>query len=256
MHNVRSQNENPAFGHHVHNPQARINEGDNPAFRHHLHLQNEPVRKEDVVMGEVAMEDYIPRESHRERRPMAPPPKPSRENERPQHQQSSHRLNRHSSAHKQEIREMETQEHREHNFRTISTTSTIKIRDEDDEPISASAVHHSSSFGLERQNSTLSTLSTLSEPSPNIYGSNSGKSITGDGLPVSREEALAMIRERRGRARSMHQDDKKDDGRGKSRPPTRQEAPKTPRRDISVGTVKSTSQRNARSVSRGRLHGL
>lgn len=231
---VRRIGENPVFAsqsftQRVQSQDEPVRQGDNPVFGHHLHTRDEPVRREDRSM-----------------RPPAPPAKRSHnrgdENERPKdHLREPHHANHYSSHHRPE-----------HNFRTISTTTKIFLRsDDDDEPKSASAIHHSSSstgFGMDRVNSS------LSEPAI-ITRTLSEKSVNSD-LPVSREEALAMIRERRGRARSMHQDDKKDgSGRDKSRPPTMQEAPKTPKRDISVGTVKSTSQRNARSVSRGRLHG-
>ena len=229
IHGREKQPLNTIFNHHLHSQNDAVRLEDvqntNPVFLHNIHSQNELVRR-----------DGVPRERERERRPMAAPAKHSHEVERPrerEHHQTNHRSeNQHHHRHQRP----------EHNFRTISTTTRIQIKSEDDDeaPKSASAIpsasHHA--FGMPRCDST------LSEPATTKVSD----------LPVSREEALAMIRERRGRARSMHQDAPKEGG--PSRPPTRQEAPKTPRREISVGVVKSTSQRNARSVSRGRLHGL
>ena len=210
----------PPFTHHTHRPEESI--------RHGLEQQYQPVRSEPVRAERI--------------RPMGPPPVPKRASPAFEAQESQH----HSQHSQHQNREREHTE-RAHNFRTISTTTKIAIKNEEDDdamtPLSAISHHSGAGFGLQRCGSTLSSASEPTLPTGN--------------LPVSREEALAMIRERRGRARSFHQGDApKEDGRNKSRPPTRREAPKTPRRDISQGTVKSTSQRNARSVSRGRLHCL
>lgn len=209
----------PLFTHHIHRPEESV--------RHGHEQQYQPVRSESVRAEKI--------------RPMRPPPVPKRASPAFEAQGSQH----HSQHSQHQNREREHRE-REHNFRTISTTTKIAIKDEEDDdvrtPLSAISHHSGAGFGLQRNGSTLSSASEPTLPTGN--------------LPVSREEALAMIRERRGRARSLHQGDvPKEDGRNKSRPPTRQEAPKTPRREISQGPVKSTSQRNARSVSRGRLHG-
>lgn len=208
------------FTHHIHRPEESV--------RHGHEQQYQPVRSESMRAERI--------------RPMGPPSVPKRASPAFEAQVSQN----HSQHSQHQNREKEHREI-ELNFRTISTTTKIAIKNEEDDdvrtPLSAISHHSSAGFGLQRSGSTLSS---ASEPT-----------LTTGNLPVSREEALAMIRERRGRARSLHQGDApKEDGRNKSRPPTRQEAPKTPRRGISQGPVKSTSQRNARSVSRGRLHGL
>ena len=238
------------------------NEVKPPPITDHLQRQNELLNEEDamdVEMGDApdTHHDHRPEETvrhgHEEQhqpvrskpveaeriRPMGPPPVPKRASPDFEAQVSQY----HSQ---HQNREREHSE-REHTFRTISNTTKIAIKDEEDDdirtPLSAISHHSGAGFGLQRSGSTLSSASEPTLPTGN--------------LPVTREEALAMIRERRGRARSLHHGDApKEDGRNKSRPPTRQEAPKTPRREISQGPVKSTSQRNARSVSRGRLHGL
>lgn len=210
----------PPFTHHIHRPEEDV--------RHAPEQEDQPVRRE-AVWGERI-------------RPIRPPLVPKRASPSVEAQVSQ----QHSQHSQHQKKENEHRE-RERNFRTISTTTKIAIKNEEDDedrpPLSAISHHSGAEFGLQRSGSTLSSASEPTLPTGN--------------LPVSREEALAMIRERRGRARSLHQGDApKEDGRNKSRPPTRQEAPKTPKREISQGPVKSTSQRNARSVSRGRLHGL
>ncbi|KFY37892.1 hypothetical protein V495_06881 [Pseudogymnoascus sp. VKM F-4514 (FW-929)] len=111
------------------------------------------------------------------------------------------------------------EEHSEPTFHTISTTTRIPLALPSD----------SDSTPIERPSSTPAVSSSLDPAlSPTM----------------SREEALAMIRERRGRARSMHQ--------------TQVSKLMTPKkgREVSapVGSGMATAPRSARSMSRGRMN--
>ncbi len=227
-----------SFHHPVHQSQEKIAAHEsNAVFHHHVHDQNQPL-KAAIANSAPARHEPPALPARAERQDRERPARPQEPPARPERQERE-RAGRPQERPRERPREpkrnsvLKQQRHERPNYHTISTTTRIPLASEDDDtPMNdypstpTGALHRSTS-------------------------NQSMKSLPGveDQPPMTKDEMLAMIREKRGRSKSQT----RDKTAGVQTPMKRRDISAPGSRTPGGGIPKSVNRSaSARSVRRGR----